>query len=324
MMPALAPPRRWPGRMVAIGGDREVFVRHAGEGVEPVLCVHGLEGSSTNWTGLMTELAGDGEFALDAVDLPGFGLSGPVPPAGYSITGQARTVAATIEKLYDSPVHLVGNSLGGAVCLRLAAHRPELVRTLTLISAVLPDKWPHWQLARFPLLAVPGVGEWMLRRTARIEPVRRVRATAAFVCYDPAWLSPEQVAEATEEQERRDHLDYADDAAIHSVRALIAEMYGTELWRDAARVRAPTLAIFGSHDRLVDPRLAGRAARILRDPRVLVLPRSGHVAHMEHPAKVAAEVREWTRRTRGLRVHEGRTYRVAATAGRTGRRAFRR
>jgi pimeloyl-ACP methyl ester carboxylesterase len=296
----------YPGRLVAVGG-RKVFVRHAGRDGEPVLCVHGLEGSSTNWTDLMTELAADGEFALDAMDLPGFGYSDPPRRAGYSITGQAEAVAATIETVHDRPVHLVGNSLGGAVCLRVAARRPELVRSLTLVSVVLPDRWPRWELVRFPLLAVPGVGEWLLRRVAEITPRRRVRATAAFVFHDPSSLPDGRLAEAAAELARRDGLDHAGDATIYSVRSLIAEMYGTALWRDAARVTAPVLAIFGSHDRLVDPRLAGRAARVFRESRVLVLPRSGHVSHMEHPAKVASEIREWTRRTRGLRVHEGRT-----------------
>jgi pimeloyl-ACP methyl ester carboxylesterase len=303
----MAPAGGWPGRLVAVG-DRKVFVRHAGDTGDPVLCVHGLEGSSLNWTDLMAELASTGEFTLDAMDLPGFGYSSPPPgKTGYSITGQAEAVAATIEKLYDGPVHLVGNSLGAAVCLRVAARRPELVRTLTLVSVVLPDKWPHWELARFPLLAVPGVGEWLLKRGAEIKPDLRVRATAAFVFHDPSHLSGERLAEATGELARRGQLDYASDATVYSVRSLIAEMYGTKLWRDAARIQAPVLAIFGSHDRLVDPRLAGKAARVFSDSRVLVLPRSGHVSHMEHPAKVAAEIREWTRRCRGLSVHEGRT-----------------
>ena len=50
-----APPiPRWPGRLVPVGAA-EVFVRSAPSppGAEPGLCVHGLGGSSTNWTDLM-------------------------------------------------------------------------------------------------------------------------------------------------------------------------------------------------------------------------------------------------------------------------------
>ena len=65
------------------------------------------------------------------------------------------------------------------------------------------------------------------------------------------------------------------------------------LWPDAARVTAPTLVIHGSHDRLVNPAMAGRAARTFRDCRAVVLPRIGHVAMMERPDLVAAEMREF-------------------------------
>jgi pimeloyl-ACP methyl ester carboxylesterase len=75
------------------------------------------------------------------------------------------------------------------------------------------------------------------------------------------------------------------------VRTLTAQnVYPRSAWRDAARITAPSLVIFGSHDRLVDPRLAGRAARAFTHARVVVLPRTGHLAHMEHPHAVAREI----------------------------------
>ena len=79
---------------------------------------------------------------------------------------------------------------------------------------------------------------------------------------------------------------------VGSLRALTAEnlVAASSAWRDAARITAPSLVIFGSHDRLVDPRLAGRAAHAFADARIVVLPRTGHVAHMEHPRAVAAEI----------------------------------
>ena len=51
--PGSGPIPHWPGRMVSVG-DHEVFVRGAPapDHAEPALCVHGLEGSSRNWTDL--------------------------------------------------------------------------------------------------------------------------------------------------------------------------------------------------------------------------------------------------------------------------------
>ena len=56
--------------------------------------------------------------------------------------------------------------------------------------------------------------------------------------------------------------------------------------------------LFGSHDRLVNPRLAARAASTFRDARVAVLPETGHLAQMERPGLVAALFREMVDETR--------------------------
>jgi pimeloyl-ACP methyl ester carboxylesterase len=298
--PGPGPVPVWPGRFVALG-DQDVFVRAAttaarGEdppspaGAEPALCVHGLEGSSANWTDLMAELLPD--FECQALDLPGFGYSPPpLNQRGYSITAQARVVTKLIEQLHCGPVHLIGNSLGGATSIRAAAARPDLIRTLTLLSPVLPDRWPDPSLFQFPLLCMPAIGSWLINRAYRFPAEQRVVAVAATVCYEPGRIHPARLAEEVTELRRRDSLGYAGASLIRSTRALIAERFTETLWREAARITAPTLVIFGSHDRLVDPRLAGRAARTFANARVMVLPRTGHVAQLEHPAAVAAEVR---------------------------------
>jgi pimeloyl-ACP methyl ester carboxylesterase len=77
----------------------------------------------------------------------------------------------------------------------------------------------------------------------------------------------------------------------------------SSLWGDAERVRVPVLAIYGSHDRLVNPRGAAHAARAFRGApatRVMVLPRTAHVAQMEHPAEVAGLFREMVNRVQGM------------------------
>jgi pimeloyl-ACP methyl ester carboxylesterase len=60
----------------------------------------------------------------DAVDLPGFGHSAPPDDRRYTIGAHARAVVRLLEHERRGPVHLFGNSLGGAVATRLAADRP--------------------------------------------------------------------------------------------------------------------------------------------------------------------------------------------------------
>jgi pimeloyl-ACP methyl ester carboxylesterase len=233
-------------------------------------------------------------LACDALDLPGYGSSPPRPDGRYSIAALAETVGALIERRGSGPVHLIGNSLGGAVSLKVAATRPELVRTLTLISPALPDRRPRLNLASFSLMAMPGVGTRMLRQLRAARPPERRVADVIATCYsEPALFHPQRFADEVDELTRRDSLDYAAAVLVGSIRALAAETLrlgrGTA-WRDAARVTAPSLVIYGTRDRLVDPRAAGRAAHAFSDARVVVLPRTGHVAQMERPDQVAAEI----------------------------------
>jgi pimeloyl-ACP methyl ester carboxylesterase len=281
----------WPGQLVSLG-DHQVYVRST-PGDEPAqgeraLCLHGLEGSSRNWTDLMDLLRP--ALACDAVDLPGFGDSPPRPDGRYSIAALAQTVTALIQRRERGPVHLIANSLGGAVAVKVAAARPELIRTLTLISPALPDSRLRPDLVRLSLIGLPLIGPRLARKYDALPPETRVAGVIATCYADPALFPRARFAAKVAELARRDTLDYPAAAVAGSIRALTGEFFRRSGWRDAARITAPTLVIYGGRDRLVDPRMAGRAARAFAGARIVVLPRTGHLAHMEHPAQVAGEI----------------------------------
>ncbi len=254
--------------------------------------LHGLGGAATNWTDVM-ELLRD-RVASVAPDLPGFGWSPPPANDDYSLRAHARAVTELIESGGDGPVHLMGNSLGGTVATVLAATRPDLVRTLTLVSPALPVLRPRRSNVHLPALAMPWAGQQLARQMGRFPVEQRVRATIEICWADPSRVPPRRFAEALEEADRRARLDHDGDAMIRSLRSLITAYLRPDrwpLWRLAARVQAPTLLVYGLKDRLVDPRSARRAERAFPSPRLVVLPDSGHVSQMEHPEVVAREVR---------------------------------
>jgi pimeloyl-ACP methyl ester carboxylesterase len=265
----------------------------AREGLPPALYVHGLGGSSQNWSALMPLL--DGLVDSEALDLPGFGDSPPPDDGDYSVTGHARSVIRYLDSSGRGPVHLIGNSLGGAISTRVAAVRPDLVRTLTLVSPALPEFAVQRTAVPTALLALPGVARAFTRFTKDWSAEQRVRGVMALCYGDPAMVTPEGFRNAVEEMERRLALPYFWDAMARSARGLVnAYTLGGQhgLWRQAERVLAPTLLIYGCRDQLVSFRIAQRAARAFRDSRLLALPEAGHVAMMEYPDTVAIAVRE--------------------------------
>lgn len=274
-----------PGRFV---GSTHVRRGPATDG-EPALFVHGLGGSATNWTDLMGLLSDvlDGE----AVDLPGFGHSAPPADDRYTVGAHARAVVRYLEVSGRGPVHLFGNSLGGAVSTRVAADRPDLVRTLTLVSPALPNLRPQrGSDPRMPLLLLPGLSAVARRRMATVTPDQRARAVLDLCFADSSAIPRQRVEEAVEEVRRRGGLAHSDDAFTRSLRGLVGSYVQRgpkSLWGRAATVQCPTLLVWGAKDRLVDVRLAPRAAATFPDARLLVLPDVGHVAQMERPEVVA-------------------------------------
>ncbi|GGV44214.1 alpha/beta hydrolase [Streptomyces longisporoflavus] len=263
------------------------------EGLPPALFVHGLGGSSQNWSALMPLL----EDVVDcaAIDLPGFGDSPPPDDGNYSVTGHARAVIRYLDARGDGPVHLIANSLGGAIATRVAAVRPDLVRTLTLVSPALPELRVQRTALPTGLLAVPGVASLFTRLTKDWTAEQRVSGVMALCYGDPGRVSPEGYSAAVREMERRLNLPYMWDAMARSARGIVnAYTLGGQhgLWRQAERVLAPTLLIYGGRDLLVSFRMARRAATAFRDSRLLTLPDAGHVAMMEYPDTVATAFRE--------------------------------
>ncbi|WP_189228781.1 alpha/beta fold hydrolase [Streptomyces flaveolus] len=277
--------------------------RPARQGLPPALYVHGLGGSSQNWSALIPLL--DDVVDSEAVDLPGFGDSPPPDDGDYSVSGHARAVVRHLDAAGRGPVHLFGNSLGGAVATRVAAVRPDLVRTLTLVSPALPEIRVQRSAVPTGLLALPGVVSLFTRLTREWTAEQRVRGVTALCYGDPGRVSPEGFRNAVEEMERRLQLPYFWDAMARSARGIVsAYTVGGQhgLWRQAERVLAPTLLVYGGRDQLVGHRMAQRAARAFRDSRLLTLPEAGHVAMMEYPETVATAFRELLADTEGSAV----------------------
>jgi pimeloyl-ACP methyl ester carboxylesterase len=266
----------------------------AAPGAEPAAYVHGLGGSSQNFTDLAALLAD--RFDGQAVDLPGFGYSDP--SRSYSIRAFADRIIAFLEYENRGPVHLVGNSLGGSISVRVAALRPDLVRTLTLISPAMPFLDPRRtaQGPVLPLLALPRADRLLAWGMARLS-VDEMAEQVLLACFgDTSRVSPQRRAEATEEIKLRYTVAHYPKAYLGTLRGLVSSFLRAYLpvadsqWRLAARITAPTLVIGGLTDKLVDPRVPAAVAKAIPDSRLLILPGVGHVAQMEVPRLVARAV----------------------------------
>ena len=128
--------------------------REQGGGGVPVVYVHGMLSSSATWKKVLPSASGTRPAV--AVDLPGFGFSERPWPYDYTVGGQAQALLRYLDARGFERVALVGNSLGGAVCLVAAAARPHRVTALVLVGSASPVSSIPWN---FRLLRTPVVGE---------------------------------------------------------------------------------------------------------------------------------------------------------------------
>ena len=121
----------------------------------PLLLIHGLAGSSDWWRRNVDALAA--QYTVYAVELIGFGRNQRfLRPSKLPLTFDdiAALLARWIDTSIREPVHLVGHSMGGHIAVHLATQRPDLIRSLVLVSSTgVPfrlDPAEHFRNLFFP------------------------------------------------------------------------------------------------------------------------------------------------------------------------------
>ena len=231
----------------------------------PAVYVHGLSGSATNWTDLAALLST--RAAGTAVDLPGFGLSRPLASRDYTPAAHADALLCFLAGR-GRPVHLLGNSLGGAVALsrRRPASRAGAHAHPRLAGHAGPAARPAARLRPEDAALAAAAGRQAGQGGAgRDERPHSRRAGREAVLRRPEPRAGAPAGRGTAEYEARAAQEWAREAAERTGKAMVAGwLRGESLWSVAARVRTPTLVMWGDRDRLVAPRLArtdrGRAA----------------------------------------------------------------
>jgi len=123
----------WKGERVP--GEVELAIGRAGEGPDPVVCLHGITAQHRAFNAAARHLGPS--RGLVGVDLRGRGDSDK-PEAGYSLETHAADVVRVLDHLGLESAVLVGHSMGGFVALQTALAFPERVRALVLLDGGWP------------------------------------------------------------------------------------------------------------------------------------------------------------------------------------------
>ncbi|KAB1904360.1 alpha/beta fold hydrolase [Micromonospora sp. AMSO1212t] len=261
---------------------RRTRCRISGDG-PPVVLLHGIGRTLDDFTALHAALARD--HLVLAVDLPGHGGSAPLD-GPHTLPALAAAVARFLDAAgVTGPAHLVGNSLGGAVAMRLAADVPQRVASLALLNSA---GFGREVTVALRLLAVRPLARLLLRPDPRI-----IRRTERAIFFDPAYVTDERIARAL-----------AVAGQPHAARVMLELVRDLGTWRgvrpqwradllDAvAALDLPTLLVWGERDLVLPAAHLAYARTRLPDARSHLFRDTGHMPQIERTAEVEALLRE--------------------------------
>jgi pimeloyl-ACP methyl ester carboxylesterase len=251
-------------------GGVELAYEERGDGPAAVL-VHGTATARTVWRETV-EALGDGMRSI-AYDRRAYGDSGaPEPYGGTTVGEQADDLAELIERLDAAPAVVCGHELGGLAALDLAARHPGLVERTVLIEP--PMLW----------LAAAGTDAVGDMREAVASAARDEGASGAVRAYLEEVGGPD-VQELLGGERA--------EASMSNPRAFAADLAAAASWavgrKELRAIAIPATIVSGTRSAAVRQEAGRGLAELLPDSR-LVEVESGHFAHLEQPAAVAAAI----------------------------------
>ena len=268
----------------------------AGERGRPLIVfLHGFPEFWYAWRKLLPDFGSD-YFAV-APDMRGYNLSDkPEGVAAYAVSELCADVFALADSLGYSVFHLVGHDWGGVVAWACAIKRPERIERLAILNAPHPGLFAR-ELASNPRQIEASQYIALFRRPGSEAEVLRLGFIERALLR-PCLASGAMTAAEADEYRKAWAIEGALTAALNYYRssrfAPATEVRPAEpIDREKWRVRVPAVVIWGMNDRaLMSSNLDG-LSEVVDRLTVHRLEGASHWLVHEHPAKVAALLRDF-------------------------------
>ena len=170
---------------------------------------------------------------------------------------------------------LLGLSMGGYVALEMMRRAPERIERLALLDTQAAADDGATRAAREDRIRRAGTG--------RFEEVLNE--------LHPSWLHPERAADPALRGGMREMAGrIGPDGFVREVRAIMSR---PDSRPDLARVGCPTLVLCGREDAVTPVAAHQEMAAAIPEATLVVVPRCGHLAPLERPDAVTAQIRIW-------------------------------
>lgn len=283
---------RWPAATVNLYRRRAAWVQHSigvdgfdmvyfesGPKHAPVLLLlHGFGGDADNWVRFSPLLKQN--FRIIAPDLPGFGRTGYLPAAHYTLDKQIARLRDFVETLKLDQFHLIGNSLGGYLAAAFAATYTRRVLSLALFNAAGVDM-PH--KTAFYQAALAGDNQLLIRQPKDFDRV------LALVYHRKPWI-PFYLRRAIIRKKL---------SVLAEQEAIFQELLGEHALLDRClpSIVAPTLVLWGDDDRVMDISSVAVFKAGIAHADIAIVAGCGHLPMLEKPRETVNMYRDFLRRS---------------------------
>ena len=270
------------------GGGKLHFTDEGHKDRQTIILLHGFTASHLNFKRVSPLLSND--LRVITIDLPGFGLTGAIPSRDYSINSVMNVIDELVENLEINKFSIGGNSMGGRVSWRYASAYPEKVFKLILIaSGGVQQKQKE---RPFQTRKSDRPIAWRLMRSDTTRKFLTLFTPKFFayqglekILYDPS-LATRSFAE-----------EFHDLVLMEGSReAILFDMTGDKNEPNGnlkllQQIKAPTLIIHGQEDKIIDVESHLQFSKNIKDVRVKIYPRVGHLPMYEAPNLTARDIK---------------------------------
>ncbi|QTN38659.1 alpha/beta hydrolase [Cryomorphaceae bacterium] len=253
-------------------------IHYSASGQGPaLLLLHGTSSSLHTWDAWKKEL--EGQYRIIALDLPGFGLSGPSKSGDYSAAFYLELFESLREHVDIDSWTVIGNSFGGKLACLYAVNTPDVLDGLVLINASGWTKDDNG-FSIFDLASGP-LGPIIAHCTPRFLIARTLRNVYA----DPSLVTPDLI------DRHYELLLYPGNR--QALRGRLKAEYPSWTAESASKILTPTLFLWGTEDPWFPPSNGQDWAESMSNARFVPIPNSGHVPMEESPQESARAFVQW-------------------------------
>lgn len=228
---------------------------------QPIVVLHGLFGALSNFDELINHFKSSYRVIVPLMPLY------DMPLVRTGVPSLSKFVLSFISHMGLSDIILLGNSLGGHVCLVTAKSRPDLFSGMVLTGS--SGLYENAFGGSFP----------------RREDREYIRNKIAVTFYDPAMVT-EELVDVTFEI-------VSDRSKLIKVLALAKSAIRHNMLNDLPNYKMPVCLIWGKDDTITPPHVAEEFHEHLPDSDLFWIDKCGHAPMMEHPEEFNQILEGW-------------------------------